>query len=58
MVMILLDKLLIEAIGCAKTVFSLGMVSARLTAVRNRANGGTERRIWCTKAVLQLGTLG
>jgi hypothetical protein len=36
---------LIEVIGCARTVFSLGMVSARLTAVRNRAKGGTERRM-------------
>jgi hypothetical protein len=45
MVIILLDKLLIEVMGCARTVLNLGMVSARLMAVRNRANGGTERRM-------------
>lgn len=45
MVIILFDKLLIEVMGCARTVFNLGMVSARLTAVRNRAKGGTERRM-------------
>lgn len=58
MVIILLDKLFIEVMGCARTVFNLGIVNARLTAVRNRASGGTERRMWCTNAVLQLGTLG
>lgn len=32
--------------------------SARVTAVRKRARGGTERRIWCKNAVVQLGTSG
>lgn len=34
------------------------MESARVTVVRNRASGGTERRMWCKNAVLQFGRLG
>ena len=47
-----------EVIGAAVRVLSFGMERARVTVVMKRARRGTERRIWCRNAVLQLGTLG
>ena len=39
-------------------LFKLGIDRANVTVVTYRASIGTERRIWCRNAVLQLGTLG
>lgn len=39
-------------------LLNLEIDSANITVVTYRASIGTERRIWCRNAVLQLGRLG
>lgn len=56
--MILWDSSFSDVMGWDARFLRLRKESARVAAVKNRARGGTERRIWCRKAVLQLGLLG
>lgn len=57
-VMIFLESLLMELMGSFMRPLMLRRDRARVTVVRKRASGGTKRRMWCKKAVLQLGLFG
>ena len=56
-VMIFFERLLIEVMGLAISFLNLSTESANVTVVTNRARRGTERRMLCKKAGLQLGLL-
>lgn len=47
-----------EARGLVVKALYLRMETANMTVVMKRAMRGTERRMWCRNAVLQLGTAG
>lgn len=57
-VMIFLESLLIDVIGSVIKLLMLRKDRAKVTVVKKRARGGTESRIWCRNAVLQLGLVG